>query len=403
MNRKKLLQSKRKGSAMALMMVALIVLFLMGMGLLSMGLRSRVLALQDASEVAARCAADAGLTKALFEMNEKLEVKPWDDSTLPQTTNEVLPNCDATFSYTVTGDSNGVYSIESTGNYGRAGKKVNSTLRLQSIFDYGIFVNGVMDLKNGTTIDAYNLDAGETLKIGTNSTGGAAITAKIGVTIEGDVVVGVDSNPEDVIDNVHEAVIGGDVYSMSEEFVLSSVIVPQYLQDLPSQGIMTGGTTVTTTGRYDSVDIGNSELASIDGAVTLYVTGDIILDNSAQLLIVDANANPDASLTLYLGGNIVAQNGAFINNMSLDPTRLKIFALDTCQSIDFRSNSLFYGAIYAPTADVHLYNSVEVFGSVVCNNFRQDVNADFHYDASLSDATVNDEAVYFVVKRWSEE
>lgn len=306
MNRKKLLQSKSKGSAMALMMVALVVLLVTGVGLLSMGLRSRIFALRMASGIVARCAADAGLTKAVFEMNQKLKVKPWADSNLPLVTDEVLPNCDAIFSYTVTGDSSNGFAIESVGNYGWAEKKVRSTLRLKSRFDYGIFTRSTMVLRNGTTMDAYNLDAGETLKIGTNSTEADAIIAHVGVTIDGDVVVCGGGDPSVVASSIDEGVITGDIYS-SEEYELSSIIVPQYLQALPSQGTIAGGTIITTTGKYDSIDIGNSEIAAIDGEVILYVTGDIVLDNSAQLLIVDANTNPDASLTLYLGGNIVCK------------------------------------------------------------------------------------------------
>lgn len=402
MNRKKLFQSKRKGSAMALMMVALVVLLVTGVGLLSMGLRSRIFALRMASGIAARCAADAGLTKAVFEMNQKLKVKPWTDSNMPLVTDEVLPNCDAIFSYTVTGDSSSGFAIESVGNYGWAEKKVRSTLRLKSRFDYGIFTQSTMDLRNGTTIDAYNLDAGETLKIGTNSTEADAISAAAGVTIDGDVVVCGGGDPSAVAGSIDEGVVTGDIYSAGE-YELSSVIAPQYLQALPSQGTIGGGAILTNTGKYDSINLGNSEIALVDGEVILYVTGDIILDNSAQLLIVDANTNPDASLTLYLGGNLLAQNGAFINNLTLDPTRLKIYALDTCQNIDFKSSSVFYGAIYAPEADVHLYNSVDVYGSVVGNTFTQDVSAAFHYDASLRDGTVNDEGMYFVVDRWYEE
>ncbi|MHC4570929.1 MAG: DUF7305 domain-containing protein [Planctomycetota bacterium] len=402
MNKTKQLKSKRKGSAMALTLIGLIVLLIMGVGLLSMGLRSRILALQDASDIAARSAADAGLTKAVFEMNERLKVKPWSDSNLPQATHETLPNCDSTFSYTTSVDGSGVYSIEVTGDYGRAQKEVSSTLQLKSVFDYGIFVDSVMVLKNGTTIDGYNYDAGETLKIGTNNTGGAAITAKLGVTIDGDVVVGVDSSPDDVIDNVHEAVITGDVYSMSQENELPSILVPQYLQDLPSQGVLTNPTTISGDTKYDSINLGAGSIATIDGDVTLYVAGDLILDNSAELQIADPNINPNASLTIYLGGNLVAQNGGGINNEAMDATKLKIFALDTCTDMDFKNSGVFYGAIYAPNASVHLYNSVEMFGSVICNSFYQDVNADFHFDAALRDGTTNEEGMTFVVDRWSE-
>lgn len=404
MNKKNPLQSKRKSSAMALMLVALTVLLVMGVGMLSLGLRGRILALQAASEIAARCAADAGLTKALFEMNEKLKVKPWSDSNLPQVTDEALPNCDAIFSYTVTGDSSNGFTVESVGNYSWAQRKVNSTLRLQTLFEYAVFTQGSTLLKTGTTIDMCNFNAGDPpLQIGTNSTEAGAIVAKSGVTIDGDVVVGMGGDPEVVIDALNEAAITGSVYVAPEEYELPSITVPQYLQELPSQGTLTGGTTITTTGKYDNIDLGNSEIAAINGAVSLYVTGNIILDNSAEIQIVDANTNPDASLIIYLGGDFLSQNGGIVNNLTRDATRVKIYGLDTCLSFNFKTNSIFHGAIYAPNADVRLHNSVEVYGSIITNSFIQDVRCNFHYDASLRDATVSDEAARFVVKRWHEE
>ncbi len=184
---------------------------------------------------------------------------------------------------------------------------------------------------------------------------------------------------------------------------MPSILVPQYLQDLPSQGVLTSSTTINGDTKYDSVTLGTGDIATIDGDVTLYVAGNLILDNSAQIQIVDANTNPNASLTVFLGGNLISKNGGTINNATLDARKLKIFGLDTCTNMDFMNNGVFYGAIYAPNADVHLYNSFEFFGSVICSNFYQDVKANFHYDAALSDGTTDEEAVTFVVDRWSEE
>jgi len=68
---KKLLQSKKRGSAIPLVVVALLILLAMGTGLLSLGLNSRIFSIRTTSDIMARCAADAGLTMALFRMNEK--------------------------------------------------------------------------------------------------------------------------------------------------------------------------------------------------------------------------------------------------------------------------------------------------------------------------------------------
>ena len=110
----------RRGSALALILATMVILLLIGTSLLSLGLHGQTLGIRTSKEIAARCAADAGLTKAIFEMNEKLKVKPWDDSILPETTDESLTNSDAAFSYTVTGDIDSGYIIESIGRSGRA-------------------------------------------------------------------------------------------------------------------------------------------------------------------------------------------------------------------------------------------------------------------------------------------
>jgi hypothetical protein len=362
------LQSKRKGSVMALMVIALVVLLVTGGGLLSLGLHSRIHALQAASDIAARCAADAGLTKALFEMNKKLKVKPWSNDTIPHTTDGALPNCDAIFSYNITEDSNSVYTIESTGNYGRAEKKVSGTLQLRGLFEYAIFAEEGMELKNGTIVDGYNFDTvNEKLQIGTNSTEAGAINSKLGVTINGDVAVGFGGDPAVVINSQDEAVITGDTYALSEPQKLDPITVPQHLVELPALPDVVGTTTITGSAKYGSFNLGNGQIIKIDGPTTLYIPGDLIIDNSAQLQIV--NTNPDASLTLYLGGKFECKNGGFINNQAKDAQKLKIYGLDTCQGIDFKTASNFYGAIYAPNADVTLHNSVAYNGAVAANSF----------------------------------
>jgi hypothetical protein len=80
---KRLLGQKRQGSAVLLVLIAVMILLAMGMSLLSLGANSRIYSTRTARDIAARCAADSGLTMALFEMNKKLKVKPWNDNSLP--------------------------------------------------------------------------------------------------------------------------------------------------------------------------------------------------------------------------------------------------------------------------------------------------------------------------------
>ncbi len=67
----KLLQLKKRGSALVTVMCVVVILLAMGMGLLRLGLNSRIYSIRTSSDIAARSAADTGMTKALYEMNKK--------------------------------------------------------------------------------------------------------------------------------------------------------------------------------------------------------------------------------------------------------------------------------------------------------------------------------------------
>ena len=336
-------------------------------------------------------------------MNERLKVKPWDDSTLPQVTNEVLPNCDAIFSYTLTGDVDNGYIIESVGKSNQAERKVSSSLQLQGPFEPAIFTDTTINLKDGATVDWYNYGEDEkNLQIGSNSTEPASVDLKNGVTVNGDVVVGVGGDP-DVVIRSGWATIAGESYALTERYQLPPITVPETLQSLPSGGTLKNSTTITSSGKYDRIYLKKGKIITIDGPVVLYIIGDVIIKNSAELQVVGADTNPDASLTLYLGGDAEVKNSGAINNKARDAKKVKIYGLDGCQSIILKNGSDFYGAIYAPNADVEMMNSADVFGAVVAKSFEQKNSATFNYDASLRDVSINDEAVRFVVKQWQEE
>jgi hypothetical protein len=397
------LQAKRKGSATALVLLAVVILFAMGVGLLSLGLHSRLLGIRTSSEIAARCAADTGLTKAVFEMNEKLKVKPWNDSTLPQETNQTMANCDATYSYTVTGDVGSGYSVEAIGKYGRVQRRVSGTLKLKGPFEFAVFVDGSVELKNSAVVDGYNYgDDGGILKVGTNSTAESSVALRNSATINGDVAVGLGGDPDTVIDAAW-AFITGDTYAAPEIYELPAITVPAHLLDLPSQGIIEDDATVSGTAKYDEINLKNGKVITINGAAVLYIIGDVTLMNSAELRIVDEATNPDASLTLYLGGDVEVKNSGTINNMAEVPKKFKIYGLDSCQRIILKNGSEFYGAIYAPNADIIMMNSADAYGAIVAESFEQKNSATFNYDASLRDASIDDEVTQFTVKDWHEE
>jgi len=409
MNKIRQFQRRRKDSVIALVLLAMVLLFVAGMGLLSLGLKSRQTAIRAASDIAAQCAADAGLAKALYEMNEKLKIKPWNDSTLPYATGAALPNCDATYNYTVTQDAiTSDYVIYAIGTCGGLQRATQTTLALVGPYEYALLVKNNIELKNGTTIDQYNFGAGaENLQIGTLSTADGAINSRFGVTIDGDVLVGVGGNPDTVINSQQEAVITGECRALTEELKILDVVVPGYLESLTSQGKLTGSATWSGPLKYDNIDLLPTKTITIDGPAEVYVVGTVKTKLNCTIRIV--GTNPDASLILYVGGDgsttkgFILGMGATIANEHFDPRKIQIYGLNTCGKIEFQGlNQSYYGTVYAPQANVVAGNSFQIYGCVVANNFSQVVNANFHFDASLRDVTVNDPVVKFTVGKWSE-
>jgi hypothetical protein len=335
-------------------------------------------------------------------MNQKLKTVPWDGSTLPTARNESLPYCDELFSYTITGDLESGFIIESVGKSGNVERRVTGLLELRGPFEYSLFSETGIDLASYSLVSWYNFDENDgNMKLATNNTVPDSIILRNSATIDGDVFVGMGADPDVVIDLKLGSTITGQTSAMREVNQLASVTVPQWLQSLPSGGTIKNNLTITTSKKYSGINLKNSKTITINGAVSLYITGDVILGNSAELQVV--NTNPDASLILYLGGNFEGKNLSTFNNMTQDPKKLKIYGLDSCEQMLFKNSSDFYGAVYAPNADVIFDNSANAFGSVAAKSFVQRNSATFDYDASLRDVTVNDDAVRFIIQRWREE
>jgi hypothetical protein len=410
MNRSKLNQAKQGGFTLAMVLFVVVLLLIIGVGVLSVGAQRRLGGVRTCSEISARAAADAGLTQGLFAMNQMLEAKTWNDSSLPYATGASVPFADATFSYYVKkispADSNDdIYTIESIGSSSHASKRIKSTLEMKGLFEYAIYVAENLTLKSGTTITAYNQDADDPpLQIGTNSTESGAVTCKTGVTIDGDIIIGPGGDPDVVINNTTEASITGDAYPSLIKNKIPNINVPQALLDMASSGSITGTATLSSAAKYDSINLlgasndpNKVDKVTVDSNIKIYVTGDLRLGNGDKVEIL-----PDASLTVFLGGNLYVDNSGAINNLTQDPKKLKIYGLDTCTNIDFKNSGIFYGAIYAPQADIHLYNGFSVYGAIVGNSFTQDVNANFYYDMDLREIAPHEIGVHMVIKRWCE-
>ena len=405
---KKLLKSKRRGSAIPLAVVAILILLAMGVGLLSLGFNGRLFSTRTASDIAARCAADAGLTMALFEMNQKLQDKSFNEGILPYATDVKLPYSDQVYSYKVVKNFAGEYTIRSFGQSGQAGRAIWASIGLKGAFDHAILTKGNLRLKSGTIIDGYNsADLSDTdvdVSIGSQGTSDGSVTLNNGVVVNGDVFAG-GGDLDAAIKDLGSKITGGKYVSAPID--LPEVTAPA----LPVKGTALGakGSVLSITeadnGVYTAIKLSSTGKPGVlevsSGDVVLHVTGNIDLGNSCEIVV-----KGDATLTIYVDGNIVSGLGSGINTEA-PPEQAATFQLyatgEGPQDFDIKAKNKFTGVIYAPNADVDLYANGDAYGSVVADSFEFKSGGNFHYDEALSKKnTVDDEAVQFVVTRWYE-
>jgi hypothetical protein len=408
----KRLKGNRFASALVLVVFAIVIMVLMGLGLLTIGLDSHVYAIRNSRVIAARSAADAGLAKAIYEMNKKRVASAfvWDDSTLPSATDESLPNADATYSYQITklpaAFPNYAYTIESTGRAAFAQRTVYATTRLRSLAEYAIFVKQDLILKAGTTVSGFNsADPSQTdvkVRIGTNSTGNNTVRLFNGTTINGKLFIGAGGDLDEAVKDTGATITGGQYAQADETF--AQIVPPAGLSErvMPLVKGQTVQISQADSGTYSSIDIerglgGPGVLEVESGDVVLHVTGSMDIGQDCEIVV-----KAGASLTIYLAGNMVSgNNSGFVNENT--PPNLKLYGIGTeVQNFDVRAKSEYFGRIYAPNADVEIKAMGNLYGAFVANSFEMKSGGNIYYDQALSFADITDQDARFAIYRWYE-
>ncbi len=379
----KSLQSKKPGSAIALALLVVVILCVMGAGLLNLGLHGRMLATRTTSEISARCAADAGLEKALFEMNKKLLLKPWNPKNLPKSTGASLVHSDATFAFTITGSPDYIFDVDVTGTAGRETRNISCTFVLVGLFRNAVYAQDSLVLENAFLIDAYSSEQGpyggvNALQPTTVATGDPNAVAMGNGVIYGDFLI--DYGRE-----------------------LPAITPPTGSPFNVSMGSIDSNEVNVTfgpadSGQYDEIKLSKCKM-TIDGEVTLYVTGDFDGKQFSEVEIL-----PDSSLTIYIDGNMNFRNTSSVNALIQDPKLCQIFGTgEEGQSFLFEQSAVLYGTIYAPGADITMNNSAELYGAIICDNAEVSNSAELHFDATLLRTSVNEIGAEFIVQSWQED
>ncbi|MHC4740851.1 MAG: DUF7305 domain-containing protein [Planctomycetota bacterium] len=456
MARKILPKSRQRGSILAIVLFAIILLLISGMGVLTIGATTRIFSIRTVADAAARSAADTGVTKAIHRMNAGLYDGTWNpNKNYLWEFHKALPNSDAIYSYFVaranwyygevmpTGDdplidffksasaTDGEYIVSSLGRYRGSKRKIYATVRLKGCGDTGVLVRDKLVLKAGTIVagaDSRNgpeIDPTVLTEIGTISIEPDDVVLNNTVIVQGNVQVGVNGDVDIVIKDLGATT--GLRYAMPEEPEFPYVYPPEISETFkafdvpirinkknpPSPDPNVLHIDESWNGRYTCIDLeSNNKTEKIvipaGNDVELHLTNTgtgaskagVMLGVNCEIIIENG-----ATLNLWVDGNIRMGTDSGFNNFGTPPS-LKIWGYWRepliGQTWTLNTKSEYFGQVYAPNADVIVNAKGHVYGSFVGYTFDMRNGGNLIYDGALKVVDPDDPGVRFVLKRWHE-
>lgn len=413
---------KERGAVLIIALLVALMMLLLAMPFLTKLSGQYSISVKSYRQLAALNLAEAGVERAIWELNHG-NITNWegDDNLRTMTISSFQASGgtevgDIVIEAIGLGIDNPV--IQSTGRVPHIGTtSVDKTIRVvlevsggQSLFDYGIFGDEGVELAGNAQTDSYDSregeygddNVGDQGDAGTNASHYSCLFLRNNSDINGDAIVGPGADPASVIVTQNNSGISGEKSALDEEKELPLIPAPA---GLPWRGAYTVGHNDTDiiieNGEYMSFVLESNSKVTITTDVTLYISGEFDMKSNTQLEIAEG-----VTLTIYLGGTFKQNSNSQINNLSQDPAKLQIYGTENFTStMTLKSNSSLYGAVYVPDAKVHYHSNADFFGSVVADYVEIDSNARLHYDLALANlaSIYSGESTSYRVKSWQEK
>ena len=161
------------------------------------------------------------------------------------------------------------------------------------------------------------------------------------------------------------------------------VTVPSALSSAVNLGTITlsssGSQTIGAGNwRVNALSVANAATLTINGAVNLYVLGNVTVANGGIIYI-----SSSSSLKVYVGGPTLDLSGAGVINNIVSPVNNQWFGLPTLTTATFENGTSFIGTFYAPDSYVSLIGNAQLYGAVVCASNVIGNSSGIHFDESL--------------------
>ncbi|MGN6366927.1 MAG: DUF7305 domain-containing protein [Phycisphaerae bacterium] len=442
MKRNSLRNGQRRGIALLLVMIGLVVCTLLTAGFLSTQGTSIAIARNERDAEQCRMLAQAGIDlsfaqiRALDAARTTADKPGWREKMSPGTwlSNFAIGNgsvtvtahsAGATDSFTAdyhqpiiltsTGFANNrQFTLTATisptggGEVFRGGNYFASTVVIGS--------GGLPLLAPAAIVDSYNSSSGPYSTSGTkavvwtNSTAGGSVTVNTNSILDGSVLAGPNSLLSSVVNLLGMLLGGNSSVAAASETRDPGVVIPPNVSGLTAMGGFSGSSGSPPPGSYGNFTVGShfpattvflgsgtyyvngnfvvgsSAKATINGNTVMYVTGNMNMGTSGSIVLTNGS-----TLTLYVGGNINI-NGGQINTSGTNPLpgSVQILGLPSTGNIQITNASKVVSVIYSPSSSVTMQTgSPVVQGAVVAHDMTLLNTAQFHYDEATKNVKIS--------------
>jgi len=399
----------KNGVALIMVYVLILVLAVLGTVFFSRTASEHSIATISANSTRAFWLAEAGINRALWELNNgDGNWTGWQDVGSDTKTLQNSLGGSGDFSVSVVDFSTDNPQITSIGFFPNitAPDSSNRTIEVMalhtsgSLFDYAAFGDADMTMSGQAETDSYDSEIGgynEGGNIGEN--GDVATNGDIAAS--GQVYIGGNANtgPEGTFEE--EDYVAGEITHESDE-TLSLITVPDALLSLPSGGNITSTQTINAGDyKFDSIDLSGENKVTIIGPSNIYLTsgGSLELSGQSEVIISDASTG---AVNIYADGDVTI-SGQGVANQTTIPSNFIIFGTGTgSRDITFTGQADFYGAIYAPTAEMTISGQGELFGAFSGESVTMSGQAKIHYDEALGRLDLGLGSGRFIIQSWQE-
>jgi Tfp pilus assembly protein PilX len=423
---------RKRGVALLLVMIGLVVCSLLTAGFLSSQGTAIGIARNERDAEKARALSQSGIEMCYWLIKNRTD---WRTALSPGTWINAAAVGDGTVTVTAaSGDGTATFYndttqpviLTSTGTInGRSftltasiGPTGGGTVFRGGNFCKGRIIMGTNDLIGSSVIDSYDssvsaynsLFPGSNAVFGTNMSGDWGLVCFFLSTYKGSFIGGSKQNLSTTAYSTFNGLGPSSTTLNTQPFTIGKVTPPN-TAGLTARGAYsrTSSASLTLPGKYDSFTLNPNGIIATTVTITTsgiyYISGNLTINSLAHLtvatgvnatIVVDGSATLAGTIrcsgtgtcTLYVGGPVTLNGSGSMNFFGQNTSNFTLFTTGS-DDVTLNSTSQIWGAVYAPRSSVSMQSSSRMYGAIMCKDLTMQGTSAFHFDENLKNKRID--------------